>query len=77
MKVTLHSSCFAYLTKHHASETVIKDVHTQALNAWKKRDKNENSTRIAVHIPTQYGQKYHFFTVSLYGNRKDLLNVRG
>ena len=70
MKVTLHNSCLAYLAKHN-------EVRTQALNAWENRGKDVSSTRIMVNIPSQYGQKYHFFTVSPYANRKDLLSVRG
>lgn len=76
MKVTLHNSCFAYLAKNLASESLIEEVRIQAVNAWKNRGKDELSTRIIVNIPSQYGQKYRFFTVSPYANRKDLLNVR-
>ena len=77
MKVTLHNSCLAYLAKHNDSESLIEEVRTQALNAWENRGKDVSSTRIMVNIPSQYGQKYHFFTVSPYANRKDLLSVRG
>lgn len=76
MKVTLHNSCLAYLAKHNDSESLIEEVRTQALNAWENRGKDVSSTRIMVNIPSQYGQKYHFFTVSPYANRKDLLSVR-
>ena len=33
MKVTLHNSCFAYLAKNLASESLIEEVRTQAVNA--------------------------------------------
>ncbi|OOF39186.1 hypothetical protein BKK47_07395 [Rodentibacter mrazii] len=76
MKVTLHNSCYAFLAQHHSPEAFIEDIQTQALEAWEKRGKDENSTRIIVNIPSEHGQLYHFFTVSLYGNRKDLLSVK-
>ncbi|OOF81965.1 hypothetical protein BKG92_07535 [Rodentibacter ratti] len=76
MKVTLHNSCYAFLTQHHSPESFIEEIRTQALEAWKTRGKDENSTRIIVNVPSEHGQLYHFFTVSLYGNRKDLLSVK-
>lgn len=38
MNVTLHNSCFAYLAKHPASESLIEEVRIQAVNAWKNRE---------------------------------------
>ncbi|OOF52317.1 hypothetical protein [Rodentibacter trehalosifermentans] len=76
MEVTLHNSCYAFLTQHHSPESFINEIRTQVLEAWEKWNKDENSTRVMVHIPSEHGQHYHFFTVSLYGTRKDLLSVK-
>ncbi|OOF55881.1 hypothetical protein BKK56_04925 [Rodentibacter genomosp. 2] len=81
MKISLHHSCLDLFKsakmQPHRNSSFINEFSEQARLAWESRDEGSDVARFAFSIPNEYGQRFHFFTVSLHRQGSNILTVRG
>lgn len=81
MNISIHQSCLDLFkgakvqSGDHSS--FMDDFSKEAQNAWDTREQGRNIARFAYMIPSEYGQRFHFFTVMPYHKGSNILSVRG
>ncbi|QIA76774.1 MULTISPECIES: hypothetical protein [Rodentibacter] len=81
MNISLHQSCLDLFknakSQPHRDSSFINEFSEQARFAWESREEGSNIARFIFSLPNEYGQRFHFFTVSPYSQGSDILSVRG
>lgn len=81
MNISIHQSCLDLFKGVRAQSgyqsSFIDDLAQAAQNAWDTREEGCNIARFAYQVPSEYGQRFHFFTVMSYRKGSNILSVRG